>query len=94
MGNNHVYILTNYTKTTLYIGVTTDLRQRLGDHASGKSDFSSRYNCKYLVYYEHFPHLKNAIEREKQLKRWNRAKKEALIATLNSNWDFLNEHFV
>tara|TARA_R110000868_G_C10379557_1_gene719225 strand:- start:183 stop:467 length:285 start_codon:yes stop_codon:yes gene_type:complete len=94
MGNNHVYIVTNYNKTTLYIGVTSDLRQRLGYHWNEASEFTGRYKCKYLIYYEHFADMANAIRREKQLKRWNRAKKEHLIGLLNPNWDFLNEQFV
>jgi putative endonuclease len=94
MGNNHVYILTNYNRTTLYIGVTSDLRQRLGYHWNGLSQFTNRYNCKYLIYYEHFPDIQNAIYREKQLKRWSRLKKERLIATLNPSWDFLNDQFI
>jgi putative endonuclease len=94
MGNNHVYILTNFNRTTLYIGVTSDLRQRLWYHWNGTSEFTAHYKCKYLIYYEHFPDMLNAINREKQLKRWSRAKKETLIATMNPEWEFLNDQFV
>ncbi|MCP4121747.1 MAG: GIY-YIG nuclease family protein [Bacteroidetes bacterium] len=92
-GNNHIYIITNFNRTTLYIGVTSNLCVRLGQHADGKSKFSNRYKCKFLVYYEHYPQMVEAINREKQLKRWSRKKKEKLIATKNPLWVFLNDQF-
>jgi putative endonuclease len=92
-GSNHVYIITNYNRTTLYIGVTSNLRERLGQHAAGESKFSNKYKCKYLIYYEHFPLIVEAIDREKQLKRWSRKKKEQLITTMNPTWKFLNDQF-
>jgi putative endonuclease len=91
--NYYVYILTNKNKTVLYIGVTNDLKERLHYHnnpeAHSKS-FSHKYKCNYLIYFEHFFEIDDAIKREKQLKRWNREKKEFLIQTKNPNWEFLN----
>ncbi|WP_439490588.1 GIY-YIG nuclease family protein [Algoriphagus sp.] len=87
-----VYILTNKTKTTLYIGVTNDLNRRLYEHQYGMgkpNSFTIRYNCFYLVYYEEYASPKEAISREKELKKWRREKKNKLIESTNPNWDFL-----
>ena len=92
--NYYTYILTNKTKTVLYIGVTNNLRTRLYYHrnpAHNSNTFSSRYKTYYLIYYEHFFDILKAIQREKQLKRWNRKKKENLIVTKNPEWLFLND---
>ena len=92
--NYYTYILTNKTKTVLYIGVTNNLRTRLYYHRNptpNSNTFSSRYKTYYLIYYEHFFDIRKAIQREKQLKRWNRKKKENLIATKNPAWLFLND---
>jgi putative endonuclease len=65
-----VYIVTNNTRSTLYIGITSDLRVRIWQHRVGDrpGTFSQRYHCSHLVYYEHFREVRNAIAREKQLK--------------------------
>ena len=92
--NYYIYILTNKAKTVLYIGVTNNLKRRIYEHQNPKENstsFSSRYNTFYLVYYEHFFNILKAIQREKQLKRWSRIKKEKLIATKNPEWNFLND---
>ena len=91
--NFYVYIITNKTKTVLYTGVTNNLKRRLQEHQEGKSNFSSRYNVKYLLYYEHFGWINEAIAREKEIKGWSRKKKEILINKLNPDWCFLNERF-
>ena len=91
MKQSFIYILTNKNKTTLYIGVTNDLQRRLAEHKESiGSKFTKRYNIHYLVYYEQFDDITKAIDREKQLKRWNRVKKERLIESVNPNWDFLD----
>ncbi|WP_210517823.1 GIY-YIG nuclease family protein [Hymenobacter terricola] len=85
----YVYILTNQTQTVLYIGVTNDLTRRLYEHSSGRGDagkFTGRYQADLLVYFEICPDAVQAIEREKQLKRWTRRKKDALIAAFNPTW--------
>lgn len=89
--NYYVYILTNFCKTVLYTGVKNDLQRRLVEHEGGMSEFTAKYNCFYLVYWEHHPYVNNAIAREKEIKGWRRAKKEALINDFNSEWKFLNE---
>ena len=89
----YVYILTNKNKTTLYIGVTNDLKRRLHEHqhSDNKSSFTRRYNCFYLIFYEHYKNINEAIAREKELKGWKRDKKEYLIHDFNPDWEFLNE---
>ncbi|GHV02419.1 endonuclease [Bacteroidia bacterium] len=85
-----VYILTNASRTVLYIGVTNNLQTRLACHGNGGSSFTARYAVYYLIYAERFTDITEAIAREKQLKGWTRRKKEELIATLNPDWQFLN----
>jgi putative endonuclease len=88
----YVYITTNPAKSVLYIGVTNSLSRRLGQHYENRGNndtFAGRYFCYNLLYYEQFADIKAAINREKELKGWTRAKKDALIATLNPAWDFL-----
>ena len=92
--NFYLYITTNPVKTVLYIGVTNNLIRRLAEHTENKGDpksFAGRYYCHNLVYYEHFSDICYAIAREKELKKWSRAKKEALISSVNPDWTFLNE---
>ncbi|MEE4260452.1 MAG: hypothetical protein V2I62_11860 [Bacteroidales bacterium] len=50
-----------------------------------------KYNCHYLVYYEHFTNIEHAIEREKEIKKWRRDKKDKLISSFNPDWQFLND---
>jgi putative endonuclease len=87
----YVYIITNKHNTTLYTGVTSDLRARLWDHKTGfyPKSFSARYNLHKLVYYETFGDIEAAIAREKYIKGKSRAYKEQLIAQANTNWDDL-----
>ena len=89
----YTYITTNKNKTVLYTGVTNNLPERLKEHeedANGpKKHFAGKYNACHLIYYETFKYIDNAILREKEIKKWSRKKKEALINTLNPNWKFL-----
>ena len=86
-----VYILTNERRTTLYIGVTNNLEGRVWQHQNEDgARFTQNYNLTVLIYYEAYPDPQSAIAREKQLKGWNRARKEALIATLNPEWKDLS----
>ncbi len=93
--NYFVYIVTNAVKTVLYIGVTNDLSVRLYQHKEDsmneKTHFAGKYNAYFLVYWERFQFIEDAIRREKQLKGWNRSKKEALINVFNPEWKFLND---
>ncbi len=87
-----IYIMTNKPNGTLYIGVTSDLLSRVWQHKNGEaSGFSKRYKTKILVYYEPCGNMESAIEREKQLKKWNRKWKLELIETHNPDWRDLYE---
>jgi len=84
--------MTNKHKTVLYIGVTNDLERRVYEHVTGYSkSFSKRYNCHYLVYYEHHTDINHAIDREKKMKKWRREKKDNLILSFNPEFRFLND---
>jgi len=92
----YVYILTNPSRTTLYIGFTANLTRRLEEHATNRGKwktFAGRYYCYDLVYYEIFQYVNNAIAREKQLKRWSRKKKMKLIEKYNPQLKRLNANF-
>ncbi len=87
----YVYILTNYTKTVLYTGVTNDIGRRLREHRDGTFDgFSSKYRTHYLVHLETFNWIQDAIEREKFIKGKKRDWKEALIEKHNPKWLFID----
>ena len=86
-----VYILSNISNTTLYIGVTSDLRKRIWEHKNKVYDgFSAKYNLQKLVYFETTESIKTAIIREKQLKNWRRQWKLNLIKSKNPNFDDLS----
>ena len=88
----YVYILTNKTNSTLYIGVTNDVERRIYEHKNNLIEgFTSKYNLHKLVYLEDYRNIKEALIREKQLKGWNRTKKEQLINSLNPSWMDLSE---
>jgi putative endonuclease len=79
--------MTNKHHTVLYIGMTDDLERRVSEHRIGEiPGFTASYRCKKLVSYEHCTDVLAAIAREKQLKRWSRSKKMALITTMNPHW--------
>lgn len=85
-----VYILASKRHGTLYIGVTNDLAKRLDQHRAGKgSKFVNNYKVNRLVHIELFDEPQNAIAREKQLKKWNRDWKIALIERENPEWQDL-----
>jgi len=82
-----VYIITNKNKTVLYTGVTSNLQQRHYQHKSEAYEgFSKKYKCKYLIYYEVYEDMENAILREKQIKGYTRKKKVDLVERLNPEW--------
>ncbi len=87
MKTYYVYILTNHSRTVLYIGVTNDLTRRLqehiGDSLESKRTFTGKYNCTHLLYYEEFRQVNDAIAREKELKGWKRERKIELVRALN-----------
>jgi putative endonuclease len=87
----YVYILTNKVNTVLYIGVTSNLEQRIWQHKEKVyRGFTSRYDCDKLVYYEEFQWVHDAIAREKQLKGGSRQKKIDLIVSTNPDWNDLS----
>ncbi|MDI1255755.1 MAG: GIY-YIG nuclease family protein [Flavobacterium sp.] len=88
-----IYIITNKANTVLYIGVTSNLPERILEHKEKRYEisFSARYNVNKLVYYEQFQMIGDAIGREKQIKAGSRAAKVALINAMNPNWDDLYE---
>lgn len=83
-----VYIITNKNRTTLYTGVTSDLYTRIHQHKTHffANSFASKYNCEYLVYYQFYPLIEEAIAFEKKIKAGSRTKKEALINSINPQW--------
>ena len=90
MKHFYVYIMTNHSRT-LYTGVTNDLLRRVFEHKSGTgSVFTSKYKVNQLVYFETSSDIKAALEREKQIKGWLRAKKIALIESVNPGWQDLS----
>ena len=91
----HIYILTNKSKTVLYTGLTNNLKLRLQQHKESlnPNSFTSKYSTYFLLYYEKFSWVQEAIAREKEIKGWKRDKKIELIKTLNPDVEFLNYLF-
>ncbi|HUK87950.1 MAG TPA: GIY-YIG nuclease family protein [Terriglobales bacterium] len=86
----YVYILTNPSRRPLYTGVTNNIFRRSLEHKEKDDEgYTSHYNLNRLVYYQTFRYVGNAIQREKQIKSWGRAKKDALINAFNPKWDDL-----
>ena len=84
MNKGYVYFLTNFRRTTLYIGVTSNLIARVWDHKQGQgSGFTSKYKTTILVYAEEFDSISDAIAREKQLKNWHQKWKWNLLKQQN-----------
>ncbi len=90
----YVYFLTNWDDSVPYIGVTNNLPRRLYEHRNGLVDgFTKKYNVHKLVYYEYTNDVYSAISREKQLKKWTRAKKNALVVKENPEWRDLSQQW-
>ena len=90
----YVYFLTNWDDSVLYIGVTNNLPRRLYEHRNGLADgFTKKYTVHKLVYYEYTNDVYSAISREKQLKKWTRAKKNALVVKENPEWRDLSQQW-
>jgi putative endonuclease len=83
-----IYIITNQHNTVLYVGVTSDLKDRISRHSTKRypDSFSARYNLCKLVYFEELDTIGEAIKREKQIKAGSRHKKIELICELNPDW--------
>lgn len=89
--NYYVYILSSQTNVTIYVGVTRDLVRRVYEHKNhaDPDSFTARYHVNKLVYYEQTTDVRVALEREKQLKSWNRKRKNKLVSDFNPTWDDL-----
>ena len=89
----YVYILTNKNHTVLYTGITSDLIKRVYEHKNhcDKDSFTSKYKVDRLIYFEETSDVNAAIEREKQIKSWNRKRKDKMIASMNPKWEDLYE---
>jgi len=82
----YIYFMSNRSRT-LYAGVTGNIRKRVYEHKTGAVEgFTSRYKLDRLVYWEKFQYVRNAIAREKQIKRWKRVKKVQLVVSMNPTW--------
>ena len=89
----YLYIVSNPTKTVLYVGLQMIYTVVLKDHYENRGSqktFSGKYDCHKLVYYEGYESAYEAMSREKQIKKWRRAKKEKIVQEMNPNWDWLN----
>ena len=84
----YVYILSNATKTVIYTGVTNDLVRRVWQHMEhiDPDSFTARFDVNRLVFYEVYEDVQAAIAREKQIKSWNRKRKNALVNGMNPKW--------
>ncbi|HPP11025.1 MAG TPA: GIY-YIG nuclease family protein [Defluviitoga tunisiensis] len=92
MKSYYIYIMASRRNGTLYIGITNDIVRRVYEHKNNFIDgFTSKYGIHNLVYYEQFDNIESAIQREKQLKKWNRKWKIELIERVNPNWKDLYE---
>ena len=85
----YVYMMTNKYGNALYTGVTSDLIKRVWEHQNHliKNSFTAKYHVTKLVYFEVTNDVRSAIEREKQIKSWNRARKNALVESQNPTWE-------
>jgi len=91
----YVYILTNRAHGVLYIGVTSNIDERIWQHRNGYgSKFCRKYGLDRLVCVEEYASIQEAIAREKQLKNWQRAWKIELIEAVNPEWEDLGSRMV
>jgi putative endonuclease len=90
--NYYVYLLTNWNNKVIYLGVTNDLNRRIYEHKNKLiSGFTKKYNLNKLVYFEETCDINAAINREKEIKKWRREKKDILVNQINPNWQDLSE---
>jgi putative endonuclease len=95
MKGGWVYILTNKPNGILYVGVTNDLLRRVAEHrADLVAGFTKRYGLKRLVYFEQYDDIRDAIQREHNMKHWSRTWKVRLILAENSEWNDLFDGLV
>ena len=84
----YVYIMANQTNVTIYAGITNNLERRVWEHKThaDPNSFTARYGIHKLVYFESTSDVRAAIEREKQIKGWNRKRKNKLVESKNPSW--------
>ena len=94
MGSYYVYLMTNWNTKVMYLGVTNDLERRVYEHKNKLiKGFTDKYNVNKLVYFEDTSDVAAAITREKEIKKWRREKKNALVKKVNPDWKDLSEAF-
>lgn len=90
----YVYLLTNWNNKVIYVGITNDLERRIYEHKEKfLKGFTEKYNVNKLVYYEQTPDINAALNREKEIKKWRREKKNRLVVNTNPLWRDLSEDF-
>jgi putative endonuclease len=90
----YIYLLTNWNNRVMYIGVSNNLERRLYEHKNKLvKGFTEKYNVHRLVYYEETPDVRSALEREKEIKKWRRDKKDILVVSTNPTWKDLSEEW-
>lgn len=90
----YVYMITNWNNKVLYTGVTNNLERRLFEHKNGTAEgFTKKYNVYKLVWFDCTSDVYSAIEKEKQIKGWTRIKKNALVESVNPEWNDLSENW-
>ena len=93
MKTYYVYIMSN-TTGTLYTGITGNLERRIYEHKNGLGDgFTKKYNITRLIYFEETGDVQTALAREKEIKKWRRAKKLDLVRTVNPKFEDLSENW-
>ena len=86
-----VYLMTNWNHRVMYLGVTNDLSRRVYEHKNKLvKGFTEKYNINKLVYFEETADVRSAIAREKEIKKWRRQKKDALVQSANPKWQDLS----
>jgi len=91
----YVYLLTNWNNKVIYVGITNDLERRVYEHKEKfVKGFTEKYNVNKLVYYEQTPDIHAALNREKEIKKWRREKKNRLVVSTNPLWRDLSEDFL
>ncbi len=94
MRSYYVYLMTNWNNKVMYLGVTNDLERRVYEHKNKlHKGFTEKYNINKLVYFEETSDVTAAIAREKEIKKWRREKKNALVERVNPYWKDLGQGF-
>jgi len=86
-GRYYVYFITNWNNKVMYVGVTNNLERRIYEHKNKLvKGFTKKYNINKLVYFEETQDVISAIDREKEIKKWRREKKDQLVNSMNPTW--------